>query len=156
MRHLIGTWLLAGSMLLTGCWTEPEEEVDLRDPWMLDLTIAYDDSSTCTVRGASLHLEGGEPWSTLGTLDGGNVTCTGGRTWPSTYRVAADIWGTSVTIKLREPQQIGWPISLYGEARPERMKGQLWNVSGQTLEGIWFAHQGDCTATEVASRRCWK
>jgi hypothetical protein len=144
-------------MLLTGCWTEPEEEVDLRDPWTLDLTIAYDGGSTCTVTGASMHLESEEPWSALGTLDGGNVTCTGGGSWPSFHHVAANIWGTSVTIKLAEAHQIGWPIELHGEAAtPERMKGQLWNISGPELRGTWFAHQGDCTTTEIASRHCWK
>jgi hypothetical protein len=146
---------MAGSLLVTACWVQPEEEVDLRDPWTIDLTVAYSSTSSCTVTGAALHLSGTLPYEALGTLDGGIASCTGDKAWPPMHRVAADIWGPTVTIRLAEPHEIGWRTTLYGEVRPERMSGEVKGTTGELL-GTWFAHQGDCTAIEIASRHCWK
>jgi hypothetical protein len=126
--------------------------VDLRDPWVVSLTIRYDSTSSCTVAGAVLNLDG-SPWSALGTLEGGRVTCTGERTWSAAHGVAADIWGPRVTVQLREPPNIRFTTFLYGEAFPRHMSGIVTGLSGPPL-GTWSAHQGDCSALEIASGLC--
>jgi hypothetical protein len=138
MKRIIPRWLLASSMLV-GCWAEPED-VDLRDPWVVDLTIAYSSTSSCTLSGAALQLTGHEPYEAYGTLDGGDVTCTGGATWSPSYRAGGRIWGRTVSVQLSEPHSLRYSLLLRGDARPELMGGEIRSYSGDLL-GTWSAHQ---------------
>ncbi|HEY9015065.1 MAG TPA: hypothetical protein VIM84_08380 [Gemmatimonadales bacterium] len=142
---------LLGCFLLAACWTAPVE-VDLREDWLVDLTIRYDSTSVCTVTGAVLHVEG-LTYSGIGSLEGGQISCTGTRTWATGHGVAADIWGPNVTIQLREPLAIQFTTFLHGEATPRQMSGTVRDEAGGQL-GTWTAHRTDCAAREVALRLC--